>query len=117
MDAKKVKIFLFLLILAISVFPLNMNFSGIVKEVEAQSNPPYEIIKNPWINDTNYWEPQILNDADPESWITINQSGFTVYLKNKGDAAKDLFGQPYCTGHAVQGYQWAKGLPPKFVKA
>jgi len=114
MDAKKVKIFLFMTILAISVFALNMNFSGMVKKVEAQSGPPYEIIKNPWINDTNYWEPQILNDADPESWITINQSGFTVYLKNKGDAVKDLFGQPYCTGHAVQGYQWAKGLPPKF---
>jgi len=114
MDAKKVKIFLFMIILVISVFPLNMNFSGIVKKVKAQSGPPYEIIKNPWINDTTYWEPQILNDADPESWITINQSGFTVYLKNIGTLDEAIFGQPYCTGHAVQGYQWAKGLPPKF---
>jgi len=55
-----------------------------------------------------------LNDADPESWIVINQSGFTVYLKNTGEFPEDIFGQPYCTGHAVQGYQWAKGLPPKF---
>ncbi|MHA1783218.1 MAG: hypothetical protein ACTSUL_07300, partial [Promethearchaeota archaeon] len=114
MNTKKVKIFLFTVILAISALPLNMNFSGIVKKVEAQSGPPYEIIKNPWINDTTYWEPQILNDADPESWITINQSGFTVYLKNTGEWNDVIFGQPYCTGHAVQGYQWAKGLPPKF---
>jgi len=113
MDAKKVKIFVFMTILIISVFPLNMNFSGMVKKVEAQSGPPYEIIKNPWVNDTTYWEPQILNDADPDSYVTVNQSGFTSYLKNTGQFT-DIFGQPYCTGHAVQGYQWAKGLPPKF---
>jgi len=110
MNVKKVKIFVFMTILAISVFPLNTNFSGMVKKVKAQSGPPYEIIKNPWINDTNYWEPQLANNPDPESWITLNASGFTVYNKK----TTNLLLQPYGTAHAVQGYQWAKGLPPKF---
>ena len=91
-----------LLISVINAFQINL-----IPKVEAQ-NGPITLINNPYLNDTNYWTPELVHSPAPESYVIMNSSGAYAYIA-KGLSDFASWAQPWGMGHFYQGLRFHNG--------
>ncbi|MGB9693410.1 MAG: hypothetical protein ACPLYF_01050, partial [Fervidobacterium sp.] len=96
---------------AILVFAmLAATFSSMLKievpTVKANPGPPYELVKNPYLNDPAYWSAEIAWGLEPGSYSIINSTGWWSYAKKENPLYKWEFAKwynPYGCTYALQG--------------
>lgn len=92
-----------LLIPAISILNLNP-----VEKVKAQGNP-IEILHNPYLNDTDYWLPEVLHGAAvPPSEAVMNSSGAYLTVEKYTYDFNSWY-QPWGMAHFYQGLRFHNG--------
>jgi len=80
-----------------------------VGKVYANPGAPYTIIKNPYLNDTNYWIPRTTNNPSPTSYAIMNSSGLYLHCEKTG-TDWDRWYQPWGVSECYQGLQFHNGL-------
>jgi len=104
---KKIYTIIFSFMLLISTINiLNLNPIKIPK-VKAQS-PPYELVKNPWLNDSDYWTCEVAWELQ-DSFSNITSEGWHSYAKKSSLLIQNFqlqfwrWWQPYGCTFALQG--------------
>jgi hypothetical protein len=100
-------------ILVSAILMPTLNFLKInpfeIEPVKAEPGAPYTIIKNPYLNDTNYWIPEVLRNPDiPPSQVTVDSFGTTIYVQKHCNTIEHLI-EPWGLGELFQGYRFHSG--------
>ncbi|RLC80753.1 MAG: hypothetical protein DRI61_05120 [Chloroflexi bacterium] len=80
-----------------------------VPKAKAQGGPPYELVKNPWMNDSDYWSCEAAWHLHEDSFSTITSEGWHSYAKKISNLIEDWkfnfwkWWQPYGCTFALQG--------------
>jgi hypothetical protein len=107
-----------LTVILVSVISLSiLNIFHVTPQVYANPGAPYTIVKNPYLNDTNYWLPQLGEDPLSESYSIVNSSGTYLHLAQTAHSWYSWH-QPWAAAWSYQGllmhggsnYDIGKGL-------